>query len=577
MAFDSTQPYTLVELADGRKLYYQSSTYYDIFGNQTLFPENVRLPTPYPGGDEQHHSDHVAMGTFPASYLGNVVCVGDSTCARRYGGIHLAGGRATYGATGFSIGGFGTVRCDGNGGTGTAYINCDGAGRARYKEPGASDYGAWTDISRGGCYYLPGSVADTGAIVQIAPSTLPSTDTTDDMTVSGSWDYLYDADDWVTWLRFMLGGNAYATWKNFGISGTTVAQCLASLPVNCSTLTVDTAIISVGLNSVVVGSTADTIINEIEQICDYFRGKGARIVLATLPPANSASYTSTTVRRRIADINTRIEAMGRNDMMIAPVHRALADPTSLTGAYRTNYGNSDAIHLSPQGAYAAARDTRTEMINRGWAVVAGRRPNTALDAYDATYAPYGNRFSAVGTSNAGMMLGTGGTRGTGTGTLPDLWRDNGSALTGTASIAWTAPADAGAVARTDGIAGSWFQADMAGGTGTATAVATYFSGYPTLSSGTYQATMDVQMSGVSGGNCSFSLGLGGRHRWTTPSGIYLVGLAGDTDSVSLNIKTDDIVLYASAACYADYTVTAGASATMKWRIARSKFGDLPVA
>ena len=538
----------------------------------TVSPDLVQ-----PFGELAHSIAHAGMAVSPSSSLGHVVCVGDSTCAHRYGGIHLAGGRATYGQSGFSMGGFGTVRCDGNGGTGTAYINCNGAGLARYKEPGAADYGSWVDISLGGCYYLPGSVADKGAIVQIAPSALPATDTTDDMTISGAPDYLYDADDWVTWLRFMLGGNAYATWKNFGISGTTVAQCLASLPINCTGITVNTAIISVGLNSVLEGLTADAIITDLKAICDYFRARGARVILATLPPANAAGYTSTTVRRRIADINTRIQEMGRNDVFIAPVHRALADPTSLTGAYRSGYGNSDAIHLSPQGAYAAARDTRAEMLNRGWGVVAGRRPNTALDAYDATYAPYGNRFSAVGTSNAGMMLGTGGTRGTGTGTLPDLWRDNGSSLTGTASIAWTAPADAGAVARTDGVAGSWFQADMAGGTGTATAIATYFSGYPTLSSGTYQATMDVQMSGVAGGNCSFSLGLGGRHRWTTPSGIYLTGLAGDTDSVSFNVKTDDIVLYASVACYADYTVTAGASATAKWRIARSKFGDLPVA
>lgn len=522
-------------------------------------------------------SDLPRVNVFPSSYLGNVACIGDSTCARRCGGIHLAGGRASYAPSGVAMSGLGTVRTDGNGGTGTAYLDYDGAGRMRYKEPGASNYGAYQDVTAGGIYYLQGGSANKGAIVQVAPSGLAGA-ATDTLTISGSPDYLYDADDWVTWLRWMVGGNAYNTWKNFGISGTTVAQCVASLTQNLASETIDTLIISVGLNSIVTGVASDTIISQIKQLLDYGRGRGARIILAQLPPANAASYTSTTVRRRIAEVNARLDALARRDVLIAPLHRALADPTSLTGAYISNYGNADAIHLSPQGAYVAARETKNELINRGWIVKSGRRPNTSLDAYDATYNPYGNRYAAVGTSNAGMMLGTGGTRATGTGTLPDLWRDNGSSLSGTASIAWTAPADGSAVARTDNVPGTWFQADMAGGTGTATAVATYYSGYPTPSSGTFEATMDAQFANVAGGNFSFSIGLGGRHRWNTASGIYLLGLGGDTVSESLNIKTDPIVIYAaSTACYADYTCAAGASATAKVRIARAKFADPPAA
>lgn len=525
-----------------------------------------------------HQRQHAeAVNVFPSSSLGNVACIGDSTCSRRYGGIHLAGGRATYAPSGVAMGGLGTVRTDGNGGTGTAYLDYDGAGRMRYKEPGASNYGAYQDVTAGGIYYLQGEAANKGAIVQVLPTGLAGA-ATNTLTISGGPDYLYDADDWVTWLRWMVGGDAYSSWKNFGISGTTVAQCVASLSRNLANETVDTLIISVGLNSVVTGVASSTIISQIQQLLDYGRCKGARIILAQLPPANAASYTPTTVRRRIAEVNARISALARRDVLIAPVHRATADPDSLTGAYLSGYGNADAIHLAPQGAYVAARETKNELVNHGWIVKAGRRPNTALDAYDATYNPNGNRYAAVGTSNAGMMLGTGGTRATGTGTLPDLWRDNGSSLSGTASLAWTAPADGSAVARTDNVPGNWFQADMAGGSGTATAVATYYSGYPTPSSGTFEATMDVQLAAVGGGNVSLSFGLGGRHRWNTASGIYLTGLGGDTVGESLNLKTDPIVIYAAATpCYADYTCAAGAGATAKVRIARAKFADPPAA
>ena len=77
------------------------------------------------------------------------------------------------------------------------------------------------------------------------------------------------------------------------------------------------------------------------------------------------------------------------------------------------------------------------------------------DLWDATYNPYG---SLIPTAGYNSFEGTGGTPGTGvSGTIPanyTLNRDVGGAITAVGSK----------VARTDGVAGNWYQVDLANAT-----------------------------------------------------------------------------------------------------------------
>lgn len=230
-----------------------------------------------------------------------------------------------------------------------------------------------------------------------------------------------------TWANMLLG-QAFAVLANLGVGGNTTSQILARIN-SVLALNPGWVVLTAGTNNMGVAGGVAQAKADITAMLDIFEAAGIRVVLTTIPPRTSGSYTGTTRVDTLA-LNEWIRRQGRErpGLIVADYFAALADGAS--GNYlATLFGFNptvDGIHLSATGGYAC-----------------GKVLATALRPYVTTVVPYSL------TTHGANLLTAANARPAGSGaSVPTGYSASGSA-SGTAVYS--------DVARTDGVNGSWKQ------------------------------------------------------------------------------------------------------------------------
>lgn len=191
----------------------------------------------------------------------------------------------------------------------------------------------------------------------------------------------------MTWARALYPYFEFDVWEsavspywsglNSGISGNTAADVLARLePI--SDLAPDIQRISVGVNSISAGTSAATIMSQLEQICAHFTGLGVRVILSNIRPV-AASYDGGTW----ADGSAKMLVKAALNDMIADYCAITPNVTLLDlEAVHTDGGNPprpkaghmiDGLHLDRLGGLEEGRAI-TSLLRKMIKPLVERRP-----------------------------------------------------------------------------------------------------------------------------------------------------------------------------------------------------------
>jgi hypothetical protein len=317
--------------------------------------------------------------------------------------------------------------------------------------------GVAVDVSRSGVFYLTSSVAGHGlTIVWDGTGTTYGTgSTTVTVPANGNqYQAIWSPRSYVACALMQAG----ASWRiattsvyPFGIAcgGTPGlnATVLANSIWQTSQIVADVDVIETGTNDINGGRTAAQIIADLTTIIKARQAAGTpNIGVLTIPPRTGYSAGQLRIRNQVNKW-IRDYCAANVGMRCLDVAAAITDPA--TGVWVTNY-SADNVHPAPLGAWAMGRVISAWLLSLEADTPYWPDYN---DTYDATTNPYAALQAAAGYT---AFTGTGGTAGAGaSGVVPanyTLQRQSG-----TISAVGSQPA------RTDGIAGNWYQIVITGG------------------------------------------------------------------------------------------------------------------
>lgn len=151
---------------------------------------------------------------------------------------------------------------------------------------------------------------------------------------------------WYHWCNAYLG--QALTWvRNAGVGGNTTAQMLARIQNDVIAYSSDWVFIGGPTNDMANDVPAATTIANLTAILDQLAAAGRRVLILTAPP--SQSYSTATRRAAVSDVNRWIRSLPatRLGVLVADVHRVLADPA--TGSPATGMA-IDEVHYTDAGA-----------------------------------------------------------------------------------------------------------------------------------------------------------------------------------------------------------------------------------
>ena len=235
---------------------------------------------------------------------------------------------------------------------------------------------------------------------------------------------------WFVWMNGILG-QPWASFRNAGVNGDTLAQMLARVQADVLAYSPDIVFVFGGKNTISTGATFASIQTTYTQILDALATGGvSRVVVVTDPPHNGRSAAERAVRDQMNDWLRRLPQIRKQVIATIDAYSAVVDPA--TGDYVSGLAY-DLLHPSTSGAQAIGRVAAD--------VMGPRLPKVNL-------LPTGvDSLNLLGV--AGSFIGAR-TTGIATGLSTD-WSEY---HTGTDSTF-------AKVARTDGVQGEWQQVTMA--------------------------------------------------------------------------------------------------------------------
>lgn len=303
--------------------------------------------------------------------------------------------------------------------------------------------GTPVDVSTGGFYHVLSGTNGKGVLfkLQNMPAATPGTDTG---TVSGVKQQFYGWFNVYWYAALARLGMRNFDIRNFGIAGDTPSM-LYNRIWQVEDEEPDVVILLIGTNNVTDPTSTINCMNAMAALAPL-------LICVPIPPRGDQSgvveqqvmATNRTIWRRAMDLGAYV--WDKYSVVANPVG------TTGTGVINTNYFHTDNLHLNAFGGIVSGLNLYDRLLSKLFTGLNGGI-STAIDTYDATHNPYGNR---LGT--AGALIGTSGTLGatpTPTGTLATGWADALLAGSAYGSVVYTAPGAGSPVARTDGLAGNW--------------------------------------------------------------------------------------------------------------------------
>jgi lysophospholipase L1-like esterase len=246
----------------------------------------------------------------------------------------------------------------------------------------------------------------------------------------------------------MIMGNPFKPKINAGISGDTVAAMLARIETDVVPYVAagDLVVLQGGINSIVNGATAASVIADMRTICTRLTGLGAIVSLGTVTPS-ILRITTSARNLALADVNRgyRQIAYDIGGVFLSDDFAAMLDSAAVYATNISTY-SADDLHPNSLGAMAIARTRADSLANlalKKWPLVA-----TNQDYKGLVYNPLAIGSNATGTNGATIGAGITGNF------CPNGW---------TAARTGTLTAVLSKVARTDGQAGEWVRAAITGG------------------------------------------------------------------------------------------------------------------
>lgn len=157
---------------------------------------------------------------------------------------------------------------------------------------------------------------------------------------------------WFVWMNGLLG-QPWASFKNSGVNGDTLAQMLARVQTDVITYNPDIVFLWGGKNTISTGATFASIQTTYTQILDALLAAGInRVVVVTDPPHNGRSAAERAVRDQLNDWLRRLPQLRKQVIATIDAYSAVVDPA--TGDYAAGMAY-DLLHPSTAGAQAIGR------------------------------------------------------------------------------------------------------------------------------------------------------------------------------------------------------------------------------
>lgn len=340
------------------------------------------------------------------------------------------------------------------------------------------------DVSTSGFYHITSGTNGKGMTfkLQNMPAATPGTDTG---TVSGVKQKFFGWFNSHWYAALARVGMRNFDIRNFGIAGDTPSMLYRRIW-QVEDEEPDVVILLIGTNNVT--DPASTI-----QCMDAMKAVAKLLICIPIPPRGD---TSGVVEQQVMATNRMI---WRHAMDIGAFFwdkfSVVSNPlgTTGTGVINTNYFHTDNLHLNVFGGITCGLNLYEKLLSKLFNGLTGGI-SSAIDTYDATHNPYGNRLGTIGA-----FIGTSGTLGgtpTPTGTLATGWVDALLAGSGYSTVVYTAPQDGSPVARTDELAGNWQRvvATTAASGGSSRSIQATASNV--AAGGTYRARLTARLSAV---------------------------------------------------------------------------------
>lgn len=338
-----------------------------------------------------------------------------------------------YGASAFSI-----IAVSWKSGAGSGTLNFSKSAQTLQWTAPSDSAGTPVDVSRAGVYEITSGTAGKTITVVCRPR-LYSASTEGSATVTTTAQTQQarrSAKSFPTWVHAALGSRLTCDVISHG--GSSIADLVDGLwqvP-----LDYDSVIVAVGTNNIVGDASLATMQASYSQLIAGVLDKCKNVIVLPILPRS----TSMNAARRLvlSGFNRWLYSINQPGVRVVNTHRTILNPDSTTGE-PLSLKLEDGLHPAFPGAWDMSVPV-VAALRECFSFEDGPIVSSAVDAYDATSNPLGNRLP-----NGGTFLGTGGTFATGgSGTLGDGWRieRNGSATDTTVVCS--------KVARTDGLPGS---------------------------------------------------------------------------------------------------------------------------
>ena len=248
------------------------------------------------------------------------------------------------------------------------------------------------------------------------------------------------SDRFIPELFNQLSGLKMSLQGNCAVGGDKASDTVARLAENLAFYTPDYAFVCVGTNDIANDIAAATTKANLITIANTLIAFGVVPIMTTIPPVGTgASWYSTTRRQNLWNLNDWIiDYFGANPkVVLIDLFAYMVGPTDANGAYNTSYAESDGVHPSKTGAFAAAGKINTQLASF---MPKPKRAKFLANNYAGSSSSYELCDVAIlNTATGGTVTGTGAS-----GTAA-------SGLTVTAAGGGSQTVVASVVARADGI------------------------------------------------------------------------------------------------------------------------------
>lgn len=170
----------------------------------------------------------------------------------------------------------------------------------------------------------------------------------DSQTANGGTGNTNDRGWWV-WMNALLG-QPWASFRNAGVNGDTLAQMLARIPTDVTPYNPDIVFVFGGKNSISQGLTFAQVQNDYTAILDALSTAGiTRVVVVTDPPHDGRPAGERAIRDQMNDWLRRLPQLRHQVIATIDAYATVVNPA--TGDFNTGMAY-DALHPSSAGAQA---------------------------------------------------------------------------------------------------------------------------------------------------------------------------------------------------------------------------------